>query len=396
MPGFVSTGRPPDSSSGSPVNRESFEAAFESRKRGHIRHALDAVNQASGLSGLDGIRLVHEALPDLDLEEVALAEACLGKRLATPFFVAGMTAGHPDAPAINLLLAECCRERGWALGLGSQRRELDALVSSDGALQTGGESGKPVGPDRWDRLKALAPELLIFSNIGISQLRGGTPESLRGLVDAVGAHALVVHLNALQESLQPEGTPQFRGAARALGEVCEAFRAFGIPVVVKETGCGFSEATLRRVASLGVAAVDVSGLGGTHWGRVEGARAGELSGAESLARAAETFASWGLSTVASVRAAAKALPSEIEIWASGGVRSGLDAAKLIALGATRVGYAKPALEAALAGKQALLDWMRQQELELRIALFCTSSASPAELRSRGAREGEVWRWEHHD
>ena len=343
---------------------------FEGRKRDHLRHALDPAHQASGLSGLDQIRLVHVALPDLDFQDVRLDSDSLGGGSLTPFYVAAMTAGHADASSLNHLFAQACQERGWALGVGSQRRELE----SESTDLTG-------GVDLWRSLRREAPRLRLFANLGISQLIRAPLERVRKLVDVLEAQALVVHANALQEALQPEGTPLFKGALGALQRVCAEI---GVPVVLKETGCGFSAKTLGRLREIGLAAVDVSGLGGTHWGRIEGARA-EGGGLHSVA--ALTFAEWGEPTVESVLAARHELSSSTEVWASGGVRTGLDAAKLIALGAHQVGFAKPALEAALAGTEPLRQWMAAREFELRVALFCTGSDSPARLRNK---EG-VWK-----
>jgi isopentenyl-diphosphate delta-isomerase len=341
---------------------------FESRKRDHLRHALDPVHQAAGLGGLDRVHLVHEALPELDLDEISLETTCLGKTLATPFYVAGMTAGHADAPALNRRLAKACAARGWALGVGSQRRDLEALAG--GML------------DRWKELRAEAPELFLIANIGLSQLASSDPDRVLGLAGELGANAIAIHANALQEALQPEGTPRFKGGFAALSRLCAATR---IPVILKETGCGFSKRTLERISAIGLGAVDVSGLGGTHWGRIEGARALEAR-SELMATASRTFASWGEPTADSVLAAREAfaqVSKRPEIWASGGIRSGLDAAKAIALGAERVGFAKPALEAALSGDAALESWMKVIEYELRISLFCTGSRSSGALRRPG-------------
>ena len=335
---------------------------FEGRKREHIQHALNPAHQAQGRSGLDLIHLHHEALPELNFEEIRLDAVCLNKPSATPFYVAGMTAGHADAMDLNQRLALACQARGWAMGVGSQRRDLEAR--EDGVLQ------------EWRRLRARVPQLTLFANLGISQLISTPVSEIRRLVDAIEAQALVVHLNVLQEALQPEGTPQFKGGLAALRKICVEL---GVPVVVKETGCGFSFGTLKRLSEIGLAAVDVSGLGGTHWGRIEGARAASMS---LQAQAAETFAVWGESTVDSVIAAHQALLGTTEIWASGGVRTGLDAAKLIALGAHRVGYAQPALQAAIEGDEALDRWMLQQEFDLKVALLCTGAASPEILRKK--------------
>lgn len=339
---------------------------FESRKRDHIEQALNSAHQASGLSGLDQIHLNHEALPDLDLSNVSLKTSCLGQMLSTPFFIAGMTAGHTSASETNLILARVCAERGWALGVGSQRRELDSV---EGASL-----------DRWEQMRRNAPGLMLFANIGISQVIDAGLDSLKRLVESLEANALVIHLNALQEALQGEGTPQFKGSFLAIER---AANELSVPVIVKETGCGFSAKTLARLNETAVAAVDLSGLGGTHWGRVEGARSKEGT---ILADTAKYFSQWGESTVESVRAA-RLILKRAEIWGSGGVRSPIDAAKLIALGAHRVGFAKPALEAVLSGEETLRHWMQVQEYGLKVALFCTGSQNPAVLRD----QEEAWR-----
>jgi isopentenyl-diphosphate Delta-isomerase len=336
---------------------------FEKRKQDHIALALSTANQAVGRSGLESIHLNHEAISDLDFEKIKLGTPCLDMVLPTPFYVAGMTAGHADALSINWMLAQACEDRGWAMGVGSQRRELEAGIGASAI-------------DDWKSLRQGVPHLVLFANIGLSQLIKAKVTDIQRLIESIDAQALCIHLNALQEAIQPEGTPQFKGAWQALETLC---RVLSRPVVIKETGCGFHLSTLRRLAQIGPAAVDVSGLGGTHWGRIEGARAGNHSLHQA---AAATFANWGEATVDSVLAAREALSPQTEIWASGGVRSGLDAAKLIALGAHRVGYAKPALEAALTGPIELRRWMELQEYELRIALFCTGAATPAQLRNK--------------
>lgn len=349
---------------GTPESQHSIDLAqFEKRKRDHIQHSLDPANQARGMSGLASVHLFHEALPELDFAEVSLQALCLGKTARTPFYIPGMTAGHQNAPTLNRVLAVACASRGWAMGVGSQRRELET-----------GESGML---DQWKQIRAEAPGLALFANIGLSQVILTSTDAVRRVVESLDATALAVHCNALQEAIQPEGTPSFKGGMQALERLV---KTLGRPVVLKETGCGFSAATLRKLSSIGLAAIDVSGLGGTHWGRIEGARApaGSLQATASM-----TFSDWGESTVDSVIAASQALRSTgTEIWASGGLRTGLDAAKLIALGADRVGFAQPALQAALEGADALDSWMKAREFELKVALFCTGSADPGCLQKK--------------
>jgi len=332
---------------------------FEARKKSHITHALDAQSQACNEHAWDAIQLIHEALPELDFADVSLASTRFGKPVSHPFMVSSMTAGHGNALAINLTLMQACAEMHWAMGVGSQRREL----TDEKARQ------------EWQVLRRECQGVTLYGNLGIAQLISSPIDAVLRLTEALEASAFIIHLNGLQECMQPEGTPQFKGGLDAIERLV---RASDIPIIIKETGCGFSKATLKRLESTGVAAVDVSGLGGTHWGRIEGMRAEQNS---IHANAAETFRNWGISTPESVSNAC-ALNPKFEIWGSGGVRSGLDAAKLIALGATTIGFAKPMLEAALQSTTCLIELMKTTMYELQVALFCTGSTSCAELKEK--------------
>ncbi len=329
---------------------------FEARKRDHIRLSLSEKNQAKGESGLDRVLLTHEALPDLNFSETDISQTSLKKKYKTPFLVSSMTGGHQDSTNLNLLLAKACAHRGWRMGVGSQRKEL----------------ANPEAAAEWRSIRKAVPGVSLLGNLGIAQLIQTKTSAVEKLVEALEAEAMIVHLNALQEVMQPEGTTNFKGGFKALERLA---KTLSVPVIVKETGCGFSKATLKKLKATGVKAVDVSGLGGTHWGRIEGARASQDS---VQATAAKTFANWGVSTVESVCNAVDIRP-KYEIWASGGVRSGLDAAKLLALGANTVGFAQAVLEAAVAGEGALLHRMDVFEYELRTVLFCTGSKNIADL-----------------
>lgn len=275
-----------------------------------------------------------------------------------------MTSGHREGEALNERLAVACARHGWMLGCGSQRRELT----------------DPDSHREWVEIKQKVPELRLMGNLGLSQLVKTPIETVQALVDRLGLVGFFIHTNPLQECLQPEGSPQFRGGLDALRRLCVNL---SVPVVLKETGSGFSMATLRRLKGLGLAAVDVSGLGGTHWGRVEGLRADPNS---AQASAGHTFGDWGTSTVESLLNG-RHVHADYELWASGGVRTGLDVAKLLAMGARRVGVAQPILRAALMGVDELSAVMEKMDFELRVALFCTGSASVDELR-----EKKQWRW----
>jgi isopentenyl-diphosphate delta-isomerase len=335
---------------------------FESRKADHIRLALDESMQASGGTGFDRIRLTHEAFPEIDFTDVDISTTLFSKPITSPLFVSSMTAGHAGSLNLNLILARVSEKRNWAMGVGSQRRQLtDTSVDQE-----------------WTKIRNLCPRVRFFGNIGLAQLIRSQVADIQRLAETLRAEAMIVHTNPLQECMQPEGTPEFKGGLKALEELVNKL---SLPVIVKETGCGFSEATLKRLNGIGVAAVDVSGFGGTHWGRIEGGRSktGDLR-----KRAAEAFADWGMSTVDSLLAAVAVKP-DYEIWASGGVRSGLDAAKCFALGARMVGLAKPLIEVAIKGEEALDACMGQFEYELKTAMFCTGSRTLNELQ-----EKRVW------
>ncbi len=335
---------------------------FEKRKQDHIELALMQANQAEELSTFDQVTFIHDALPDVDFNDISIASKRLGQDVPTPFMVSSMTAGHRDALNINRHLIAACAEKGWAMGVGSQRREL---TDNKAAFE-------------WEPLRRDYKDVVLFSNLGIAQLITTPIAQIQRLTDALSANGLIIHCNPLQECIQPEGTPYFKGSWQALSELV---KAVSLPIIVKETGCGFSQNTLARLNDIGVAAVDMSGLGGTHWGRIEGHRAI----AEPIRRkASTTFADWGVDTVQSVIHAYELKPC-YEIWGSGGVRHGLDAAKLLALGATTIGLAKPMLNAALQSKEAVLAVMNSIEYELKVAMFCTGSRVLSELKEKVCR-----------
>ncbi len=335
---------------------------FESRKADHLRLALEPAMDAQENS-LDGIHLFHDALPELNFADIELASKFWRYEAASPFFFSSMTAGHHKGEALNLTLAKVAAKRRWPMGVGSQRRELT----------------DPAAASEWARLRKAAPDACLFSNIGLSQLITTPPQKVLALVDTLEAAALIVHTNPMQEALQPEGTPQFQGGLKALEKICHSSK---VPVILKETGCGFSSASLKKIRAK-IAALDVGGYGGTHWGRIEGGRAAATSHQQL---AALTFARWGESTADSLLNAVHwRQKRSLEIWASGGIRSGLDAAKALAMGAEKVGFAKPALEQALLGEEALDKWMGRMEFELKVALFCSGAKRPEALR-----KGKRW------
>ncbi len=336
---------------------------FEQRKRDHLTKALEPWAEARELSQFDQITLNHEALPDLDFNDVDLSTHVLGQKFNAPLFISSMTAGHTEGQALNLRLAEAAATKSWLMGVGSQRRELF----------------DPAASNEWKKLKEKIPSVKLAANLGIAQVIQSSVIEIEKLVSSLGAVALFIHLNSLQECLQSEGTPQFKGGLQKLKELAQELSA---PLIVKEVGCGFSPETLKRLDNIGLSVIDISGAGGTHWGRVEGLRTHELL----RSQAANTFKNWGCSTVESLYYA-KDLQLNTKLWASGGVRSGLEAAKLIALGAEMVGFAKPILEAAQTSTQAVIEKMNLLEFELKVALFCTGCQRPQDLSTK-----KVWQW----
>lgn len=341
-----------------------MNSEFIQRKQDHLQYSLSSESQTDQASGLDRVDLVHHSMPDLNLEEISIHTSLMESELKTPFFICGMTAGHDQADLINERIAAMASERGWLMGVGSQRRELQSDYQ-DVALH--------------DLLRRF-PRLKLISNLGLAQLielhQKNEFSTLQRLVEQTRSVLIAIHLNPLQEAIQAEGTPRFKGGFEAL----KAWTKISpVPVVVKETGSGMSGSVIEKLNELNLFAIDVSGLGGTHWGRVEGLRANSESSAR---RYGKTFMNWGISTVDSIQEASKILKkSKTEIWASGGIRSGLDAAKVLALGAKRVGFAQPVLTAALKSQAELDLWAAQVEHELKIAMFCTNSGDLSELNS---------------
>ena len=329
---------------------------YEKRKKDHIHLALKEAN-FEGNNGLSRIKLIHEALPDLNWDDLDISTTILGKKFPTPFFVSGMTGGFDGAQKINWRLAQACSQKGWIMGVGSQRKQL---FQEQAHLE-------------WLEIKKEFPDLFLIGNLGISQLIHTPVEKVEELVDALGACAIMIHTNPLQECLQPEGTPQFLGWKKALERLT---KKLSVPVCVKETGCGFSQSTLQSLCGLGIQAVDVSGYGGTHWGRIEGDR---ISSKDIRKDAAQTFSHWGQSTLSSLLVSQDLTNKDFEIWATGGITHGLDAAKCLALGACAVGFAHLMLKKAMKSEKDLMDQMFLLEYELKIALFCTGSKTIKDL-----------------
>ncbi len=327
------------------------------RKADHIRINLEENVQFPTLTnGFERYRLVHQALPELDLGSIDTCVALLGKTVKLPFLISSMTGGTEAARVINRNLAEGAQARGIAMGLGSQR--------------TGIEQPETV---ETFRVRDVAPHILLFANLGAIQLnyRYGVDQCRRA-VEMIDADALILHLNPLQEAVQSEGDWNWSGL---LAKIEEVVRQVGVPVIAKEVGWGISEATARRLANVGVAVIDVAGSGGTSWTEVEYHRATS----DAFRKLARAFADWGIPTAESLLMARRGAP-DLPLIASGGMRTGIDAAKALALGATVVGVASSFLKAAAAGAEEVVATIDQLAAELRVAMFCAGAGNVAALR----------------
>lgn len=330
------------------------------RKADHIRINLEEDVQFPNLTnGFENYRLAHQALPELDLAEIDTGVSLLGTRLAVPWLISSMTGGTATAATINRHLAQGAQARSLAMGLGSQRAGLEQAETA-----------------HTFRVRDIAPDILLLANLGAVQLnRGYGLDHCRRAIEMIGADALILHLNPLQEALQTDGDWDWRGLLGKIATICHGLAA---PVVVKEVGWGFSEQVARQLADAGVAALDVAGAGGTSWSAVEGHRAPT----EARRRLAQAFADWGIPTAETLQMARHAAP-HMPVIASGGMRTGIEAAKALALGATAVGIASPFLKAAAISAEAVIATIDQLTAELRIAMFCTGAGDISALREPG-------------
>jgi isopentenyl-diphosphate delta-isomerase len=323
----------------------------QQRKSDHIRINLqEDVDFKHVSTGFERYRFIHCALPGFNLADVDTSTTLLGKRLAAPLLISSMTGGTPEASTINQQLAEAAQAAGIGMGLGSQRAAIE----------------DPLLADTY-RVRHVAPDILLLANLGAIQLNYGYgPDECRRAVEIVEADGLILHLNPLQEALQPDGDTHFAGLLSKIEAVCQALE---VPVVVKEVGWGLSEQVARQLADAGVAALDVAGAGGSSWSQVEMHRATT----EHERQVAAAFADWGIPTAESLLMAHRGAPG-LPIIASGGIRDGIHMAKAIALGAAACGVAGPFLRAASESTVAVTELIAMLVTQLRVAMFAAGAA----------------------
>jgi isopentenyl-diphosphate delta-isomerase len=333
--------------------------SIEKRKADHIRINLEEDVRSSLSTGLENYHFTHEALPEIDLKDVDTSLMLFGKTLSAPILVSSMTGGTKEAARINQRLAEAAEAIGVAMGVGSQR----AALEDPGLIST------------FAVTRRVAPHILLFANLGAIQLNYGYDlVHCQRAVEMIEADALILHLNPLQEAVQEGGDTHFAGLAKKIEAIC---KTISVPVIAKEVGWGISERTARLLADCGVAAIDVAGAGGTSWSQVEMHRAPS----EAARQIAATFIGWGIPTAESILNVKKAAP-EMLIFASGGLKDGLDIAKCIALGATLGGMAGPFLKSAAISTEAVIERMAITKKQMEIVLFATASRTLGDLSAK--------------
>ena len=333
-------------------------SATSQRKDSHLDLcASEEVEPSQNRTLLECVQLIHCAMPEMATAEVNLSTPFMGKVLKVPLMITGMTGGTDRAAEVNRDLATLAEDQGLAFGVGSQRP-----MSEDSTLRSS------------FHVRSVAPTAVVIGNIGLRQAIALGLPAISRLAEGIGADGLALHLNAAQELTQPEGDRDFRGGYAMVGQLA---RHFGPGLLVKETGCGISPQVARRLFELGVMNIDVSGLGGTSWVRVEQLRAQGVA-----AEVGESFSGWGIPTAAAIASVRTSVPNNLTLVASGGIRTGLDVAKALSLGADLAGMALPLFRAQQqGGVEGAKTALETVLTGLRQAMLLTGSKSPSDLRT---------------
>lgn len=334
-----------------------MSGSINQRKSEHIDIALNEKVTGNNIStGFETLKFIHNALPEIDFNDIEIKTTFLEHDCKTPFLISSMTGGSEFAETINQNFAIAAEERGWTLALGSMR----ALIESKDHQSS-------------FQMRKYAPTIPIIANLGAVQLNYGFGiEECQRIIDMTEADSLVLHLNSIQEVIQPEGNTNFKDLLVKIERLCTEL---GVPVGVKEVGWGIDGATAKKLCDVGISFIDVAGAGGTSWSQVEKFR----SKAAIKRIAAETFSEWGLPTVECVTSVREQIGNQ-PVIASGGIKTGLDAAKTIALGADLVGFGRSILREATQSPEDIIEAMETRELELRMTMFGIGAVSLKELK----------------
>jgi isopentenyl-diphosphate delta-isomerase len=325
------------------------------RKNEHLKINLVKDVQSSISNGFENFRFQNNSLPELSLNSISTETTFLGKKLNYPILISSITGGTSQAAEINRILARAAESNRLAIGVGSQR----AMIEDPSLLTT-------------FSVRRYAPTTLVFANLGAVQLNYGlSNKDFQNAVELIEADALILHLNALQEALQPEGQTNFSGLLKKIEAL---IKVISVPVIIKEIGWGVSSDLAKRLLCIGVACIDIAGAGGTSWSQVERYRSNDPMMQEIASR----FRDWGIPTADAIFEIKKLFP-ECLLIASGGITNGLEIAKSIALGASICGIAGPFLKAAVAGEDKLQQFIEYLVKELRISMFATGCGSIDQL-----------------
>lgn len=331
------------------------------RKIEHLKLCAESPVEARNVTtGFEDVTLIHRALPELNMDELDLSVDFLGKHLQAPFLIASITGGHPDVLPVNAALAEAVEELGLGIGVGSQRAAID----------------DPSQEESFRVVREKAPSAFVYGNVGAAQIREYGIEGVEKLVEMIDADALAIHLNFLQEAIQPEGDRDATGCLDTITEICSTL---DVPIIIKETGAGISREDALHFLNAGVSAIDVGGVGGTSWAGVEVYRTQD-QGDSLSGHLGNLFWDFGIPTVASIIESKVSLP----IIATGGIRTGLDIAKSIALGASMASAALPFVGPALMGKDAVVSILSRMLAEFRTAMFLCGCENISDLHGAPA------------
>lgn len=333
----------------------------EERKNDHLEICLRENVQARLVTtGFEELHLVHKALPGINRKEIDLSTKFFDHKFSAPLIIESMTGGTPEAAKINAAIAQAVEELRLGMGVGSQRAALE----------------DPKVEKTFRIVREMAPNAFIVANLGAPQLVGGYGvKEARKAVEMMDADALAIHLNPLQEAIQPEGETSYEGVLKAIGKVV---KGLDVPVIVKETGCGIAAAEAKQLEAIGVAAIDVAGAGGTSWAAVEYYRAKSQMDGDRQGLG-EAFWDWGIPTVASLVEVTQRV--RVPVIASGGVRSGIDVTKALVLGASLVGMAYPVLDPAVHGVEEVKTRLQFMMEELRNTMFLVGADSVQKLKN---------------
>jgi isopentenyl-diphosphate delta-isomerase len=329
---------------------------IQDRKKDHVDLTLTEGTQYNISTGFERFRFIHNALPEVNFDDISTEAKLLGRTFSFPLFISSMTGGYAEAGAVNAVIAEFCEHHDLPFGVGSQR----AMLEDESFTST------------FSIVRKKAPSAFICSNIGGAQLIGGLDvDKLTLLIDSIEANAVIVHLNPLQELMQPEGDRDFKGILNGIEQLV---KEAGVPVIVKETGAGISEQVARRLLNVGVEVIDVAGAGGTSWAKVENSRASNRT-------ANHRFDEWGIPTVDCIQQLSKLeWERSVEIIASGGIRSAFDIAKSLCLGAHFTATAQPVIKAVQdEGVKGLDQLFEKWKQDLMTILLLSGCSSPKDL-----------------